>query len=253
MYCPKCGTENPDDTQLCHSCSWVLTSTSTTPPAPDAKTSGLAITSLVLAILSPFTCLLTAIPAIILGIVALVKIEKSAGRLKGKGLAISGIAVPGVALPVVAMLMGILMPALARVRQIAFRMVCAENMSALGKTMLIYAGDCDEKHPTPSKWCDLLIEYAELNHKIFRCKGAPEGPCNYAMNKNIEKLGISSPPDMVLLYETHPGWNQSGGPEILTTENHQGEGCNVLFMDSHVDFVKTEDLDKLKWKPDSNE
>ncbi|MHC4486658.1 MAG: zinc-ribbon domain-containing protein, partial [Planctomycetota bacterium] len=51
MYCPKCGTENPDDAQLCRSCSWVLTSTSTTAPAPDAKTSGLAITALVLGIL----------------------------------------------------------------------------------------------------------------------------------------------------------------------------------------------------------
>ena len=27
MYCPKCGTENPDDAQLCRSCSWALTST----------------------------------------------------------------------------------------------------------------------------------------------------------------------------------------------------------------------------------
>lgn len=250
MYCPKCGSENPDDAQLCRSCSWVLTSTATGIPAPGAKTSGLAITSLVLAILSPFTCLLTGVPAIIIGIVVLVKIEKSAGQLKGKGLAVAGIAVPGVALPVVALLMGILMPALARVRQIAFRMVCAENMSSMGNTMLIYASDYDEKYPTPSKWCDLLIEYADLNHKPFRCKGAPGGPCNYAMNKNIEKLGISSPPDMVLLFETHPGWNQVGGPELLTTDNHQGEGCNVLFVDTHVQFVRTEDINDLKWTPE---
>ncbi len=67
------------------------------------------------------------------------------------------------------------------------------------------------------------------------------------MNKNIEIYGLRSPPDMVVLFETHPGWNQSGGPEILTTDNHKGEGCNVLFMDSHVHFVKTEDLDDLKW------
>ncbi len=56
---------------------------------------------------------------------------------------------------------------------------------------------------------------------------------------------------MVVLFETHPGWNQSGGPEILTTDNHQGEGCNVLLVDSHVEFVDTEHhLDNLKWKPD---
>ncbi|MHC4684630.1 MAG: DUF4190 domain-containing protein, partial [Planctomycetota bacterium] len=98
MYCPKCGTENPDDAQLCRSCSWVLTSTSTTAPAPDAKTSGLAITALVLGILSFFTFFITAIPAIIVGIVGLVKIEKSGGKLKGNGLAIAGIAVPAASL-----------------------------------------------------------------------------------------------------------------------------------------------------------
>ena len=32
MYCPKCGKENPDDAQLCHSCSFALTS-------PDTKQS----------------------------------------------------------------------------------------------------------------------------------------------------------------------------------------------------------------------
>jgi len=94
MYCPKCGTENPDDAQLCRFCSWVLTSISTIAPSPDAKTSGLAITSLVLGILSIFTLFLTALPAIILGIISIFKIEKSAGQLKGKGLAIAGITVP---------------------------------------------------------------------------------------------------------------------------------------------------------------
>jgi len=247
MKCPKCGTENPDGAQLCRSCSAVLASTATQAPSTGAKTSGLAITSLVLAILSPLTCFITAIPAIILGIVALVKISKSAGQLKGNGFAIAGIALPVVLLPFIALLMGIMMPALARVRQIAFRTVCATNMSGLGKAMLIYAGDYDEKYPTPSKWCDLLVEYCDVSEKTLLCKGAPEGPCNYAMNKNIEEFGTDAPPDMVLLFETEPGWNQFGGPEILTTENHGGEGCNIVYVDLHTEWVKTKNLKDLKW------
>ncbi|MCH8119080.1 MAG: hypothetical protein IIC00_05055 [Planctomycetes bacterium] len=130
-------------------------------------------------------------------------------------------------------------------------MVCGENMSGICKAMLIYANDNDDMLPTPSKWCDLLIEHCDVSENTFRCKGALEGPCNYAMNKNVENLDpLTLPPDMVLLFETHPGWNQSGGPEILTTDNHQGDGCNVLFIDSHVEFVKTKDLDDLKWKPE---
>jgi len=259
MRCPKCGTENPDGAQLCRSCSAVLASTATQALSAGAKTSGLAIASLVLAIISPCTCFITAIPAIILGIVGLVKISKSGGQLKGNGFAIAGIALPVVLLPFIALLMGIMMPALVRVRQIAFRTVCAKNLEALGKAMLIYASEYDEKYPTPSKWCDLLIEYTEVDERMFRCRGAfgckaarcysgVSGKlCSYAMNKNIEELGANAPPDMVLLFETSPGWNQSGGPEILTTDNHQREGCNVLFVDSHVQFVKTEDINDLKW------
>jgi len=241
LYCPKCGKENPDDAQLCHSCSSVLTSTSTIAPASDAKTSGLAIASFVLGMLGFCTFFITAIPAIILGTIALLKIGKSAGKLKGNGFAIAGI--------VLAFTIPILMiPILMHVRQIAHRLVCGTNMTLIGMEMLVYTNDYDD-FPTPSEWCDLLIKHTNVKPLMLRCKGATEGPCNYAMNKNIEELGIRSPPNMVVLFETYPGWNQSGGPEILTTDNHKDEGCNVLFMNSHVNFVKKEDLKDLKWEP----
>ena len=43
-------------------------------------------------------------------------------------------------------------------------------------------------------------------------------------------------------------WNQVGGPEILTTEHHKGQGCNVLLHHGNVQFVKPEQFAKLKWK-----
>jgi len=52
-----------------------------------------------------------------------------------------------VVIAIIALLMGILMPALARVRQIAHRMVCGTNLSGIGKAMLIYANDYDEAYP----------------------------------------------------------------------------------------------------------
>jgi len=248
MYCPKCGTENPDDAQLCRSCSWVLTSTSTVAPAPDAKTSGLAVTSLVLGILSIFTLFLTAIPAMILGIVGIVKIEKSAGQLKGKGLAIAGIALPIASLFILLPLA--LMPALGKANEQAKRVVCAANLRHIGVTMQMYADDYDGQYPVADRWCDLLEAYYPSNEKIFVCPAVGDGRCHYAINPNAEP---NSPPDMVLLFETSGGWNQAGGPEILTTENHQGKGCNILFNDSHVQFVKTKDLDDLKWTAEQNE
>lgn len=138
MYCPKCGTENPDGTQLCSSCRWVLTSTLITTESPNVKTIGFAIASLVLGILSFCTFLLTsiprehiyhlrvntelvyrifftsiivtAIPAIICSTIALLKIEKSTGQLRIRGIAIVGIALPGASLLIAAFLIWALWP-----------------------------------------------------------------------------------------------------------------------------------------------
>lgn len=69
------------------------------------------------------------------------------------------------------------------------------------------------------------------------------------MNPNCEP---NSPKEVVLLFETTKGWNQFGGAEILTTENHRNKGCNVLFNDGRVKFVITGDIGKLRWKDDVN-
>jgi len=111
-----------------------------------------------------------------------------------------------VVIAIIALLMGILMPALARVRQVAFRMVCGTNLSGIGKAMLIYANDYDDEFPRAggrnSTWTSiipqwladnrfaayglnpdgsggtatitssfyLLVKYAEVTPKSFVCK-----------------------------------------------------------------------------------
>lgn len=122
---------------------------------------------------------------------------------------------------------------------------CANNMRILYRAMLIYANDNNNQYPTAEKWCDMLIEYDPDNkEEIFKCKGAGKGRCNFAINSNAEP---NSPNDVVLLFETKGGWNQFGGPEILTTENHKGKGCNILFNSGHVKFVLPEQLGELNW------
>ena len=112
-----------------------------------------------------------------------------------------------VVIAIIALLMGILMPALARVRQIAFRMVCGTNLSGIGKAMLIYSNDYDDELPRSggrnSTWSQrinnwqatnrfqaygvsangdggvgsisscfyLLVKYSEVTPKSFICKG----------------------------------------------------------------------------------
>ncbi len=62
-----------------------------------------------------------------------------------------------VVIAIIALLMGILMPALARVRMIAYRMICGTNLSGIGKAIMLYAGDAKETYPHPgvdnqTKW-----------------------------------------------------------------------------------------------------
>ncbi len=253
MYCPKCGKENPEGAQLCIACSWVLTSTSTG-PSPDAKTSGLAITSFVLGILSIFTLFLTVLPAIICGIAGLVKISKSEGRLKGKGLAIAGMALPAAALPVIAILLAILMPALSKTKMLAQRLVCGANIRQLTSAIFIYANNYDDKFPTADQWCDLLISKADVPEKSFNCKSAPPGTFCYAINKNLDGLRMGDIHlDTVMLFEITGGRNIAGGAELLSTERHRGVGCNIAFVDGHVQFIRTENIGQLKWAADKHD
>jgi len=83
----------------------LLADVSASEPAPNVRTSPCAIVSFVLGIASLVTLWATALPAIIVGIVALWIIGKSAGRLKGNGLAVAGVAIPAVSLSAIALLL----------------------------------------------------------------------------------------------------------------------------------------------------
>jgi len=253
MYCPKCDMENVDGAVRCAGCGFELGGHPAATASVAAKTSGVAVAALVLGILVFFTCGITALPAIICGIVALVKISGSNGLLKGKGMAITGFVLPGVfivLLPVLGILAAILMPALSRTKGIAQRVVCGTNLKGLSIAMIVYANDYDDKVATADEWCDLLIQEADVSPVSFKCPAAPEGECHYALNKNFRTMRGAESGRTVAIFESLPGWNQAGGPELLTTEYHDGEGCNVAFGDGHVEFVRADRIDELYWGPE---
>ena len=218
---------------------------------------GMAIASLVLGILAFCIPCIAAIIGLVLGIIALISIGKSNGRLKGTGLAVTGITLSAISLVVLPVLMAILMPALARTRDLAYTMLCATNMKGMANAMLAYQQDYNGNFPTSSRWCDLLTEKADVSRTTLWCKahGDYEDSSCYAMNEYVESAGRNPPPDMVLLFETDPGWNQVGGPEMIGAVHRlrNAEGCNILFVDGRVEFVEKERFGSLRWTPDSSE
>jgi len=128
----------------------------------------------------------------------------------------------------------------------AYNIICKTNLHYLRAALYLYADEQGNVYPTPEKWCDLLVDkFGDFNDKHFRCPGGEGGRCDYAMNPHVDPF---SAPDVVLLFESTSGWNQFGGLEILTLENHNGKGCNILFNDLHVEFVRPEKIEKLRWK-----
>ena len=101
-------------------------------PGPPAKTSGMAITSLVLGVLSCGFSLLTGIPAIILGIIALVGISRSAGRMGGTVLAVVGMVLGGFSVISGAILVALLLPAVMSVRHVAEEVQSKNNLRQIG-------------------------------------------------------------------------------------------------------------------------
>jgi prepilin-type processing-associated H-X9-DG protein len=254
MYCQKCDAENPDDAHRCLSCGYEFAHVSAAAATVTAKTSGVAIAALVLGILAFVTCGITALPAIICGIVALVKISGSNGLLKGKGMAITGLvlsAVFVVLLPVLGIFAAIFMPAFTSARDQAQSTLCMSKLKQLSIATFLYTEDNDGQFPTASEWCDLVFDYTGSNQQIFRCPTAPEGIFyGYAFNRNLDGVKLHEvDPQTVMIFEADGGWNKTGGADMATFVRHGRPGCNVGFADGHVEFVPAERISELKWKP----
>jgi hypothetical protein len=146
--------------------------------------------------------LITSLAAIALGIVSLIQIGLSAGRVVAVGFGVIG-----TTLPSVVFLLMMLIALLRTPRSGAFRMVCGTNLAGIGKAMLIYSNDYDDEFPRAggkgSAWAPkipdwkaanrftayglaadgsggqgsisaslyLLVKYAEVEPKRFICTG----------------------------------------------------------------------------------
>jgi len=137
-----------------------------------------------------------------------------------------------------------------QIQPFELRVKCAGKLSTL-QIRLDSLYSSKKKYPV-SKWCDASVRALSRDYyqkhivNLFKCPSVREGKCHYALNSNCTP---NSPPDMVLLFETKAGWNQHGGPELFTFDNHEPKGGCILLNDSTVKFIRTkEELQQLRWK-----
>lgn len=109
----------------------------------------------------------TSLTAGLLGIVALVRIALSGGRLAGKGFACAGVLAPAAQ---ILLFLLVILPTLPRSR--AFRMTCGTNLAGIGKAMMIYANDYDDEFPRAggpsSQWTGRIADWtASRRHDAY--------------------------------------------------------------------------------------
>src|SRR5579862_8022755 len=150
MVCSQCGQTVPDGAAFCSNCGQTsgfekagfpeLAPHSDAPGAIAAeKTSGLAIASLVFGMLFLFFPL--SIVAVVLGHVSLSQIKKSAGRLGGRGLAITGLVFGylGLAIiPLILIIAAIAIPNLMRSRIAANEAYAAQSIAVINTAQATY-------------------------------------------------------------------------------------------------------------------
>lgn len=168
------------------------------------------------------------------------------------------------------------------VKPLEARSMCAWNLSKLLFEGLDYRPG--RFYPDPNRWCDEIVELLRSRYvgytylrdspqylrsdasiaRLFACPSlhvsnlASDAHANlakqvvliwrsdYALNPNCK---VDSPGDMVFLFETKAGWNQHGGPELFTFDNHDPKGGCVLLNNGTVKFIRTpEELQQLRWK-----
>jgi hypothetical protein len=188
--------------------------------------------------------------SLVLGIISIVRIEISGGKITGRAFAVGSVLVAVFAgfLPVLFVISNI-------PRSTAFRMVCGTNLSGIGKAMLMYSNDYDNELPraggknsvwsnhTPNWQADsrlvaydlnadgtggratissslyLLVKYEEVEPKHFLCNN-DTGTAEF----NPKKYGVRKK-DLIDLWDFGPeptkhcsfSYHMPYGPYALTT------------------------------------
>jgi prepilin-type processing-associated H-X9-DG protein len=261
LNCPHCGQllsipAEPGQQVRCGGCNAVFTM----PPPVSATASGeaptldyaqptrlrtgMAIAALVFGVAGILFCPVFAVIGLILGIVALVRVNKRPDEYGGKGLAIAGICCGGFGLLVMpfitAMMLSILLPSLSRARELAKRAVCSANLRGIGQGLDIYANGNEEWFPQDLQ---ALIDAGFSTPAEFQCPSEANASLAKFDYIYVPGLDARAPVDWILVYED--------------PANHNGEGANVLYIDGRVQFLKepnfTAELDRVRQEIEASE
>lgn len=216
-----------------------------------AKTSVLAVLSLVMGILGLCTGV-TAPVGVILGIIAIVKINRSGGQLSGTGVAIAGTCVSSAALIFSCFGLALFLPAIAKARWQAMALKQNACMQQLGVACTAYASTHNDQFPPVDHWEEVFTQSQGDISMFITTPFDPGVRRAVAMNEKLRgrrMSDVSRPATTVLMFEAKASSPQAGGAELLPATPRATAGYAILFVDGHVENVKPERMRSVVWEP----
>jgi len=190
-FCTRCGNSIDTEDEFCRACGAAAANANVQPIAPAGPmtpeaTSGKAIASLVFGLL--FFVPFAFIAAVILGHLGLAEIRRSAGRLKGEGLAMAGLILGYmwvVSIPVILIIAAIAIPNLLRARMAANESSALASIRTIQTAQISYSGShsgngyaCSLSDLGADKLIDGVLASGQRNGYVFaisRCGPGPDG------------------------------------------------------------------------------
>jgi prepilin-type processing-associated H-X9-DG protein len=224
-------------------------------PQAGARTSRLAIASVIFAALGLPTLGATALLGLIFGVIALVQIGRSRGALRGFGAALAGTVLSTAFLLVLPLFAALLFPALARAKGKAQTIHCMNNLKQVALAGFMYA-DANKTLPDTTNWCEALTPFFGGSGLLLKCPaGDTEKKCHYAFNANLANLDpakVQAPAQTVTFFECEDGgWDIAGGPELLPRIPRHRNAIVIVFADGHAEAVPETRVSQLRWDPGS--